>query len=308
MSEHVIETRGLTRHFGARAAVLQVDLQVPRGGVTALAGRNGAGKTTLIRMLLGLLEPTRGSATVLGHDCRHLPPDVRGRVGYLAEGHHVYGWMRVGECGRFQSRFYPRWNEDVFRGVIDYFRLSPKSRAKNLSRGERAGLCLALTLAPEPEVLILDDPALGLDPAARRALVEAIVYVTRQAERTILLSSHLLADVERVADRIAVIDNGILRASCSLETFRSRVQRFVLRFKQPPPELPPIPGILDSVRTDNELALTIANPDQSTEQALAGLGAERIEDVPIGLEDAFISYVGDRGRRNFFTQDCGVSA
>ncbi len=308
MSEHVIETRGLTRYFGSRAAVLQVDLQVPRGGVTALAGRNGAGKTTLIRMLLGLLEPTRGSATVLGHDCRHLPPDVRGRVGYLAEGHHVYGWMRVGECGRFQSRFYPRWNEEVFRGVIDYFRLSPKSRAKNLSRGERAGLCLALTLAPEPELLILDDPALGLDPAARRALVEAIVYVTRQAERTILLSSHLLADVERVADRIAVIDNGILRASCSLETFRSRVRRFVLRFSKPPPESPAIPGLLDSARTDNELALTIANSDQSTEQALAGLGAERIEDVPIGLEDAFISYVGDRGRRNFFTQDCGVSA
>ncbi|NLE62009.1 MAG: ABC transporter ATP-binding protein [Planctomycetes bacterium] len=308
MSEHVIETSGLTRYFGARAAVLQVDLQVPRGGVTALAGRNGAGKTTLIRMLLGLLEPTRGSATVLGHDCRHLPPEVRGRVGYLAEGHHVYGWMRVGECGRFQSRFYPQWNEDVFRGVIDYFRLSPKSRAKNLSRGERAGLCLALTLAPEPELLILDDPALGLDPAARRALVEAIVYVTRQAERTILLSSHLLADVERVADRIAVIDNGILRASCSLETFRSRVRRFVLRFSKPPSELPAIPGLLDSTRKDNELALTIANSDQSTEQALAGLGADHVEDVPIGLEDAFISYVGDRGQRNFFMQDCGVSA
>ena len=308
MSGYVIETRGLTCYFGSKAAVLQVDLQVPRGGVAALVGRNGAGKTTLIHMLLGLLEPTRGSATVLGHDCRSLPPEVRGRVGYLAEGHHVYGWMRVAECSRFQSRFYPRWNEDIFRGVIDYFRLSPKSRAKNLSRGERAGLCLALTLAPEPELLILDDPALGLDPAARRALVEAIVYVTRQTERTILLSSHLLADVERVADRIAVIDNGILRASCSLETFRSRVRRFVLRFSKPPPESPAIPGLLDSTRTDNELALTIANSDQSTEQALAGLGADRIEDVPIGLEDAFISYVGDRGRRNFFMQDCGVSA
>lgn len=192
--------------------------------------------------------------------------------------------------------------------MIDYFRLSPKSRAKNLSRGERAGLCLALTLAPEPELLILDDPALGLDPAARRALVEAIVYVTRQAERTILLSSHMLADVERVADRIAVIDNGILRASCSLETFRSRVRRFVLRFSKPPSELPAIPGLLDSTRKDNELALTIANSDQSTEQALAGLGADHVEDVPIGLEDAFISYVGDRGQRNFFMQDCGVSA
>jgi len=307
MVDHVIQTRGLTRYFGAKPAVLQVDLQVPRGGVTALLGRNGAGKTTLIRMLLGLLEPTRGSGTVLGHDLGDLPPEVRARIGYLAEGHHVYGWMRVGECAQFQSRFYSTWNEEVFRGVVDYFRLDPKARVSSLSRGERAGLCLALTLAPEPELLILDDPALGLDPAARRALVEAIVYVTRQAERTILLSSHLLADVERVADRITIIDAGILRASCSLETFRDRIRRFVLRFAQPPPELPAIPGLLESVRTGNELALTVANYDGRTEQIMASLGAEHLEPVPLGLEDAFISYVGDRGERSFFMQEHGVS-
>jgi ABC-2 type transport system ATP-binding protein len=106
-------------------------------------------------MLLGLLEPTRGSAAILGHDSSALPPQLRARVGHLAEGHHVYGWMRVKDCARFQAAFYPKWNDHLFNAVIEYFGLRPEMRAKNLSRGERAGLCLALTLAPEPELLIL---------------------------------------------------------------------------------------------------------------------------------------------------------
>ena len=145
MTDHaVICAKGLTRYFGARAAVYELNLEVPRGSVFAFVGRNGSGKSTTIRMLLGLLAPTRGSATVLGCDSRHLTPEIRARVGYLAEGHPVYGWMRVSEAGRYQSRFYPRWNDRLFHAILDHFRVDPKTRAKNMSRGERAGLCLAI--------------------------------------------------------------------------------------------------------------------------------------------------------------------
>jgi len=305
MSENVIEMRSLTRYFGRKRAVYALDLGVPHGCVFGFLGRNGSGKTTAIRMLLGLLEPTRGSASLLGHDSRRLPPEVRARVGYLAEGHHVPGWMRVRECGRFQGRFYPQWNEDVFQGILKYFRLDPNSRAKDLSRGERAGLCLALILAPEPEVLVLDDPALGLDPVARRALLESMVYVTRHASRTIFFSSHFVGDVERVADRIAILDDGQLRACCTMEEFRSRVRRIVLRFPSRPPELPAIPGLLTSLRTERELALTIANYNGQTEELVSQLGAEHIEQVPIDLEDTFISYLDRRGERTFFLQGAG---
>src|SRR5690348_12603059 len=113
----VIEARGLTRYFGPRCAVDSVTLRVPRGSVFAFIGRNGAGKTTTIRMILGLLEPTRGSSTILGHDSTDLPPEARARIGYMAEGHPVYGWMRVGQYGRFQSDFYPRWNQGLFDAV-----------------------------------------------------------------------------------------------------------------------------------------------------------------------------------------------
>ena len=308
MSDAVIETHGLARYFGRKCAVDMLDLSVPRGCVFGFVGRNGSGKTTTIRMLLGLLEPTRGSARVLGYDSRRLPPAARAGIGYLAEGHHVYGWMRVRECGQFQARYYSRWNGKLFQAVLEYFGLDPNARARTLSKGERAGLCLALTLAPEPELLILDDPALGLDPVARRALLEAMIYVTRRSDRTIFFSSHLLGDVERVADRIAILDRGQLRACCALETFRNRVQRVVLHFTGAPPKLPAIPGLLHSLRTEGELALTIANYNGETEELMGQLGAAQVEPVPIDLEEAFVSYLGQRGERSLFLRDAGGDA
>ncbi len=151
----VIQTRSLTRYFGSKRAVHDLNLEVPRGCVFAFLGRNGSGKTTTIRMLLGLLEPTRGGGSILGYDIHALPPEARARIGYLAEDPQLYGWMNVKECGEFQSRFFPHWNEEIFREVIGHFHLKPNARVKDLSRGERAGLCLGLTLAPEPELLVL---------------------------------------------------------------------------------------------------------------------------------------------------------
>ncbi|HSZ57769.1 MAG TPA: ABC transporter ATP-binding protein [Tepidisphaeraceae bacterium] len=292
MSDYAIQTHHLTRYFGAKRVVHDLSLSVPRGSIFGFLGRNGSGKTTSLRMILGLLSPTWGSSTVLGHDSRHLPPEVRSRIGYLAEGHPVFGWMRVNDAHRFQSRFYPKWNRELFNAVLEFFRVDPKTRARNLSRGERAGLCLAMALAPEPDLLVLDDPAIGLDPVARRSLLESIVHATRKADRTIVFSSHLLADIERMADHIAVLDYSVLRAQCSLETFRSCVQQFVLRFAEAPPALPRIPGLIQCLAGGNQLRLTLVNVTDETRAILARLGAQRIDEAPITLEDAFVSYLG----------------
>ena len=301
--ELVIQTHGLTRYFGAKPAVYELDLAVPRGCVYAFLGRNGSGKTTTIRMLLGLLEPTRGGGSILGYDIRSLPPVARARIGYLTEDHQLYGWMTVRDCGRFQSAFYPRWKERIFQGVVGHFRLKPGMRVKDLSRGERAGLCLALTLAPDPELLLLDDPGLGLDPVAHRSLVESMIYLTRRADRTIFFSSHQLADVERVADYIAILDRSILRAACPLETFRKSVQQVQLRFPGAPPPLPKIPGMLQAVRTPEGLRLTCVRFDGVAEAALRALGPSQLELVSLPLEDAFVSYLGERGEKSFILPD-----
>jgi ABC-2 type transport system ATP-binding protein len=299
----VIRTRDLTRYFGAKPAVECLNLDVPRGSVFAFLGRNGSGKTTTIRMLLGLMQPTRGGGTILGHDIRALPTEARARIGYLTEEHQLYGWMSVKECGDFQSRFYPRWNEKVFRGVVGHFNLALFARVRDLSRGERAGLCLGLTLAPEPELLILDDPTLGLDPVACRSLIESMIYLTRRSDRTIFFSSHQLADAERVADFIAILDHSVLRACCPLETFRNSVQQVRLRFDGTPPPLPAIPGLLQAFRAEGELRVTFVHYTGATEKALRALAPAQLEMVPISLEDAFISYLGERGEKSFILSE-----
>ena len=243
--ELAIQARGLTRYFGRKCAVDMVSFNVSRGSVFAFISRNGAGKTTTIRMILGLLEPTRGSSSILGYESMTMPPEARARIGYIAEGHPVYSWMRVGKYADFQKGFYSHWNQEIFAIVIDYFAIDPRTRAGHLSHGQRAGLHLAMTLAIEPEVLMLDDPATGLDPSARRSLLEAMIYFTRSRERTIFFSTHLLDDVERVADHVAVLDYSVLRACASADTFRERVHRVVARFRsEPPHKLPNIPGLL----------------------------------------------------------------
>jgi ABC-2 type transport system ATP-binding protein len=301
-----IQAHGLTRFFGRKCVVDSLSFRVPRGSVFAFIGRNGAGKTTTIRMILGLLEPTRGSSTILGCDSAALLPQTRARIGYMAEGHPVYAWMGVGQYARFQSGFYRHWNQATFAAVIDYFAMDPHTRAGDLSHGQRAGLHLAMTLAIEPEVLMLDDPATGLDPAARRSLLEAMLYFTRSRERTIFFSSHLLDDVERVADQVAVLDYSVLRSCCSVETFRDRVRQFSVRFRaEPPPEMPAIPGLLRVTRGEKELTLIVANPDGQTERHLRSLGAEGVDEQPISLEDALIAYVGRQGNKSFFLNTSG---
>ena len=254
-------------------------------------------------MLLGLLQPTRGVGRILDYDIRALPSEGRARIGYLTEEHKLYDWMSVRECNDFQSAFYPRWNEKVFRGITGHFGLKPEARVSDLSRGERAGLCLALTLAPDPELLVLDDPALGLDPVARRSLVESMIYLTRRPDRTILFSSHDLMDVERVADFVAVMDRSVLRACGTLDMFRTSVQQIRLSFPGVPPRLPPIPGLLQSSRAEGELRVVCVRYGAEAERALRALSPTRMETVPLSLEDVFISYLGGHGEKSFILSE-----
>ncbi len=308
MRESVIRANGLTRYFGKKCVLDQVSFEVPRGSVTAFLGRNGSGKTTTLRIILGLLEPTRGSSTILGFDSQKISPAARARIGYLAEGHPLINWMTVEQLGRFQAAFFANWNQAIFDAVVEHFALERKGKAGSLSRGQRAGLALALTLAPEPELLILDDPALGLDPVARRALLESILYITRNPNRTVLLSSHLLDDIERVADYLLILDRSVLRAACPLEEFRRRIAHYQLTFASGPPALPTIPGLLDMLRVNNTLRLTVANPAEDLDGALAALGPVEMERQPINFQEAIMAYMSEQRNRGFLLEKIGGAA
>jgi ABC-2 type transport system ATP-binding protein len=256
--EAAIETDGLTRRFGNKTAVDSLTLSVPRGSVFAFLGRNGSGKTTTIRMLLGFLRPTSGSSKVLGCDSMKLTPEIRGRIGYMTETSPLHELMTVGQEARFASGFYDRWNTKLFDSIIDHFKVSRDDDTRSLSRGQRTGVSLALAVAHEPELLILDDPGIGLDPVARRMIVE-LMLSSRADGCTVLFSSHQLEDVARVADYAAILDYSRLRVSGSIEELTESVVRYRVSFPPGamPERRPEIPGLLSARRVRDAWLLTV---------------------------------------------------
>lgn len=295
MSEAVIQTHGITHYFGRRAALDGVSLSVPRGSIFALLGRNGSGKSTLIQILLGLLTPTRGSATVFGESTVSLSPKTIARIGYTPENHPLPGGLRVRDLHAYQRTFFTAWDDAVYHAVLEPFGISPAQRVGQLSRGQRAGLAIALTLAPSPELLMMDDPSLGLDPVARRTLLEAMLLATRRSGSTIFFTSHQLDDVERVSDSIAILDRSVLRVSCRTESLLRRVVRFavvVAAGSAAETALREMPNLLKSRREGERLILTLANPaDQAAAQITRIASGAAVEEVPLTLEEIVISYL-----------------
>jgi ABC-2 type transport system ATP-binding protein len=302
MTEFVLETQGLTKYYGDKLAVDHIDLKIPRGCICGFVGRNGSGKTTAIKLMLGFLKPTAGSSLLLGCDSQNLTPAIRQRIGYVAEGHRLIRWMTIAEIAKFQSAFFhEQWDSKFFWDMIEYFGLSKKQKIKHLSNGQRAQVSLALTLAPNPELLIMDDPTLGLDAAIRRQFLEGIIELIMRQGRTILFSSHILGDIERVADKIVVIDKGVIRADCSLEQFRMAVKKVRFVFNQSSPETVDIDGLLVSKRSDKELEIIlVGTTDEKIAEWAKSSGATDYQAINMNLEDQFIEYTAPASRNKPF--------
>ncbi|HLB38522.1 MAG TPA: ABC transporter ATP-binding protein [Gemmatimonadales bacterium] len=197
-----------------------MSLSLPRGGVYGLVGPNGAGKTTLIRHILGLLRAESGSVRIFGLDPVADPVAVLSRIGYLSEENDLPGWMRVDELIRYSRAFYPRWDDSYAEELRQAFALEPAHRIKDLSRGQKARLGLLLALAHRPELLVLDEPSSGLDPIVRRDILGAVIRTIAHEGRTVLFSSHLLDEVEEVADHVTLISQGGIVLSGPLDDIR----------------------------------------------------------------------------------------
>ena len=220
VSESVITVSELTRRFGATTALASVSLVLPRGAVYGLVGANGAGKTTLIKHILGLYRAESGSVRVFGLDPVAEPVAVLSRIGYLSEENDLPGWMRVDELLRYSRAFYPTWDDEYAEELRQRFALDPRATIKNLSKGQKARAGLLIALAYRPELLVLDEPSSGLDPIVRRDILGAVVRTIADEGRTVLFSSHLLEEVEQVADHITMISDGRLVLSGALETIK----------------------------------------------------------------------------------------
>lgn len=287
----IVDVRRVTRQFGNKTALDDLSLSVPRGGVFGLIGGNGAGKTTLIKHLLGMLKAQSGSVRVFGLDPVENPVGTLGRIGYLSEDRDLPNWMRVGELMRYTQAFYPNWDERYAEELREAFDLDINARVKNLSRGQRARAGLLVALAHRPELLVLDEPSSGLDPVVRRDILGAIIRTIADEGRTVLFSSHLLDEVERVADRVAIIHQGRIMLTASMDEIKESHRRVTLRFGHPTDRPPPLVGALSFEGQGSEWSYICNGESSQLRRAAEAIGATVVGDYALTLDEIFVSRV-----------------
>jgi len=288
MSDNVIVVENLVKYFDGRCVLDGIDFSVPRGCIYGLLGRNGAGKTTIIRILLGLEPATRGSTSILDTESTSLTANIRGRIGCVAEGHNLIQHYKVGRLIQLCKDLSLKWNDEAFNHLIETFRLPTDRRIKDLSMGMRAQLNLSLAMAIDPELLILDDPTLGLDTVARRQFLELAIEVIQKQGRTILFSSHILSDVERIADRIGILAAGKLVVDCPLEALKERVKKLRVIFPDSAPANLYLTEIINQQTNGREMVLTVANWNARKQTILETFKPSSCTEIPMSLEDIFI--------------------
>lgn len=278
----LLRVRNLTKAFGDFRAVDGLDLKVDEGEIYGFLGVNGAGKTTTIRMLMGILAPDEGSIELFGKTARRTSLKQKQNIGYVSQEQVFYPWMTARMLGRFVGGLYPNWDRDEFERILGVLEVPPDRKTANLSGGMRVKLALALALAPRPSLLILDEPTAGMDPVARREFLEIIEHQAREYGRTTFFSTHLLDEVERVADRVGIIHRGRTRFEGDLSLLQNRVQKVEMTSAQPIPE-----GFeVWKVEEKEDRVTAVVDGDIDLWHS-SGLTGEKLS-----LDDIFISCVG----------------
>ena len=298
LEDNAIETRNLGRKFGKFEAVKNVSLRVPKGSVFGLLGVNGAGKSTIIKMIMGHLRPTAGEIKVLGRTLGEDLLGIRSRVAYVSENRYLYEWMTVEESVRFTRAFHETWDDRKAAELLKRFSLPPEKKVRQLSRGNRARLCLLLALSFNPELIILDEPTSGLDPIVRRDFIENIVAEIAEEGKTVLFSSHIVDEVERVADYVGIINEGELLLVSTLDEIKANYKRVRYATNGTRPEVAGVPGVLAVENGRHEQVLTVSEWGDETLRTLGERGVKNPEVLPISLEDIFVNTVrAERERR-----------
>jgi ABC-2 type transport system ATP-binding protein len=283
----ILETHGLTKRYWRNEAVHDLSFTVPRGSVCAFLGRNGAGKTTTIKMLAGLIRPNSGSCSLGGQDSQKLRPEDWRRIGYVSENQKLYDWMRMGELIAFTRKLYPKWDAAFEKDLAQKFSLPLERKIKHCSLGERRKLALLLSLAYRPQLLILDEPFGGLDPLVKDEFLGGLLELTQQNDWSMFFSTHDIAEVERLADQVMILEKGRLELTESLESLQQRFRK-VKVFQAAPVDFN-MTDLLDFER--GEGAFSFAHPkwSEAEEAKFKSLFGTAMEIKSMPLHDIFLS-------------------
>jgi ABC-2 type transport system ATP-binding protein len=293
INEAVILTHALTKSYDGKEAVRGLNLSVARNRITAFLGRNGAGKSTTIKMLLGMIQPTSGNGTVLGKQIADAQQNrrMRRKVAYVAEDKPLYGYMTVEQTIRFARSFYPDWRADVEKQLHRDYELPLRMKVKQLSKGMRTKLALLLAFARCPELLILDEPSEGLDPVGIENLLQSLVAQSADGV-TIFFSSHQIAEVERVADQVCILEKGCLMVDSPLDELRQFYRRIDLVFSGLPPEHEfRISGVQRIQTNGNQMSLFANSNAEAVIERAHNLNAISVDVAPVGLREVFLETV-----------------
>jgi ABC-2 type transport system ATP-binding protein len=285
---HAIATTGLGKRFGRTRAVDDLTLAVPEGAIFALLGPNGAGKTTALRTIVNVHPPTAGSARVLGVDSRRLGPAELSRIGYVSEGQSLPDWMRVRRLLAFCRTLYPTWNDDFAARLLRQFDLPLDARVRQLSRGMRMKASLLISIAYRPRLLVLDEPFSGLDPLVRDELVCGVLELASQEGWTVLVSSHDVDEVERLADWVGVLNAGRLALAEPMATLQARFRRVYATVTGAGPA-DAAPSWLDVERAGRQLSFVESAWDDGSEGRLRERFGDAVEIAPLSLREIFVA-------------------
>ncbi len=284
-----LEANALTKRYGSIWALRDCSLQIPTGHVVGLVGPNGAGKTTLLHLAVGLLDPTAGDIRVLGWSPRRQPLLVLARVGFLAQDRPLYGRFRVGEMLELGGRLNPRWEERVPRERLQRLGISLDRRVGALSIGQQAQVALSLALGKRPELLLLDEPVASLDPLARRAFLQELMDAVAQDGLTVLLSSHVVADLERVCDYLVILASGHIQLAGSIDDLL-QAHKFVSGPLLDAHVIARDPSVIQATHSARQSSLLVRTPGDGADIPWFSRGEADVQAV--SLEELVLAYLG----------------
>jgi len=282
----------LTKRFADVCALEEVSLEIGPGRIVGLLGANGGGKSTLLRHMVGLYRPDRGDCRAFGTKTTELSPEDLSRIGYVHQEGSLIDWMTAGQLVRYAAAYYPSWNGDWEAEFIDRFELDMAKRVGAMSPGQRQKIAILLAIGFEPELLILDEPAAALDPVARHQFLELLLDIIQHEGRTIIISSHILSDVEKVIDHVLILDKGKLLRNCTFDELREEFVRVRLTSLNGPfPHPIDIPGTVTCEQSDRQAVVTIRSAyKDELDAAIESLHCDA-EVLPISFEDTYAMVV-----------------
>lgn len=291
---YVIQCIDLTHYYGKKLVYENLNINVAEGRILGLLGKNGAGKSTTINILNGFLEPRSGQCLIYGEDTQNLSPATKRRIGYLIEGHVQYSFMNVHQIEKFYSGFYPNWKRDAYFNLIDKLKITPRQKISTMSCGQRAQVALGLILAQDPDLLILDDFSLGLDPGYRRLFIDYMREYAKAEGKTVFLTSHIIQDMERLIDDILIMDYNRVLVQSPVKDFTSRFKEFTFELDRDDVELKDHPLAVNVEHLRNHYEFYTYGSEAEVKQLLEGRGIlyRNFKEEPMTLEDAFIGLTG----------------